>query len=77
MLQARPCLSWRDVLHVLALTAVRIRGIHRFRSEQLAPGYVRNAAGLQHSDLHGFGLLDAWRAVQLSRVRALPHLKQH
>lgn len=60
MLEARPCLTWRDVQYIIAVTAVKVDVL---RSE-----WVRNAAGLFHSHQHGFGELKAWRMVNTAKV---------
>ncbi|BFZ25448.1 hypothetical protein BsWGS_28487 [Bradybaena similaris] len=60
MLQARPCLSWRDVQYIIILTAKMV-DVHFAHSQ-------RNGAGLSHSHKHGFGLLDSWRLVNAARV---------
>jgi len=51
MLEANPNLSWRDVKHILALTAVK--------NAPLNSGWTTNAAGFHHHDSFGFGLVDA------------------
>lgn len=45
MLEARPCLSWRDVQHIIAMTAVKI---HPKEDD-----WTTNAAGFHHSDKKG------------------------
>jgi len=55
MLQANPQLSWRDVQHVLAAAATRNDPDHS--------SWVRNAAGVWHSDSYGFGLVNASAAA--------------
>lgn len=60
MLEARPCLTWRDVRHIIAMTSSR----DLLDDDE----FVVNKAGFAHSDWHGFGLLDAWRAVRAARV---------
>ena len=60
MLQVRPCLSWRDVQHIIVLTCEKV--------DKLAGHYTTNAAGLKHSLRHGFGALDAWRLVEVLAV---------
>ncbi|KAK3107542.1 hypothetical protein FSP39_016971 [Pinctada imbricata] len=60
MLQVRPCLTWRDVQYLIAMTAqkVDIDEAH----------WQRNGAGLYHSHKHGFGLMRAWRLVNAAKV---------
>lgn len=59
MLQVRPCLTWRDVQHIIAYTATQYDGRADWRV---------NGAGLHHSHQHGFGLLNAWRLVNAAKV---------
>jgi len=63
MLEVRPCLQWRDVQHIVVITAVPLIG-HHGRKHNL----VKNKAGFYHSNHHGFGLLDAWRLVNAAKV---------
>ncbi|XP_022061499.2 proprotein convertase subtilisin/kexin type 7 [Acanthochromis polyacanthus] len=59
MLQVRPCLSWRDVQHIITFTATKCDNSSDWRV---------NGAGFHHSHQHGFGLLDAWRLVNAAKV---------
>ncbi|XP_041658273.1 proprotein convertase subtilisin/kexin type 7 [Cheilinus undulatus] len=59
MLQVRPCLSWRDVQHIIAFTATKCDNSADWRV---------NGAGFYHSHQHGFGLLNAWRLVNAAKV---------
>uniref|UniRef100_A0A8C5DLL5 P/Homo B domain-containing protein n=1 Tax=Gouania willdenowi TaxID=441366 RepID=A0A8C5DLL5_GOUWI len=59
MLQVRPCLSWRDVQHIIAFTATKCDSSADWRV---------NGAGFHHSHQHGFGLLNAWRLVNAAKV---------
>ena len=59
--QPRPCLSWRDVQSLLVYTAVKV--------DVDGAQWVRNTAGFQHSDQHGFGLMDAYRMSRAAGVR--------
>ncbi|XP_059187797.1 proprotein convertase subtilisin/kexin type 7 [Centropristis striata] len=59
MLQVRPCLSWRDVQHIIAFTATKCDNIADWRV---------NGAGFSHSHQHGFGVLNAWRLVNAAKV---------
>lgn len=60
MLQARPCLSWRDVQYIIILTSQKI--------DVSLAHWQENGAGLSHSHKHGFGLLNSWRLVNAARV---------
>ncbi|XP_039509969.1 proprotein convertase subtilisin/kexin type 7 isoform X2 [Pimephales promelas] len=59
MLQVRPCLSWRDVQHIITFTATQ----HDAQAD-----WRRNGAGFHHSHMYGFGLLNAWRLVNAAKV---------
>lgn len=59
MLQVRPCLSWRDVQHIIVFTATKCDSSADWRG---------NGAGFHHSHQHGFGLLNAWRLVNAAKV---------
>ena len=60
MLEARPCLSWRDVQSVIVYTARRVN---------IEPDeWQVNSAGFAHSHKHGFGVLDSWALVTASKV---------
>jgi len=55
ILQANPDLSWRDVQGVLATTSQMV--------DVDDPSWTTNAAGISHSYLYGFGIIDAAAAV--------------
>lgn len=59
MLEANPQLTWRDVQHILLLTAVEVDPEHR--------DWARNAAGRHINHSYGFGRVDAGAAVRLAR----------
>ncbi|KAM4565754.1 proprotein convertase subtilisin/kexin type 7 [Odontesthes bonariensis] len=59
MLEVRPCLSWRDVQHIIAFTATKCDS---------SADWGVNGAGFHHSHQHGFGLLNAWRLVNAAKV---------
>ncbi|XP_034023785.1 proprotein convertase subtilisin/kexin type 7 [Thalassophryne amazonica] len=59
MLQVRPCLTWRDVQHIITFTATKYDNSADWRL---------NGAGFHHSHQHGFGLLNAWRLVNAAKV---------
>ncbi|XP_066929488.1 proprotein convertase subtilisin/kexin type 7-like [Clytia hemisphaerica] len=67
MLEARSCLTWRDVQHIIVYTARRV---------DVEPDeWQVNSAGFSHSHKHGFGLLDSWALVTASRVwSSVPYL---
>lgn len=66
-LQAKPCLSWRDVQHLIVYSSIKIDHDHGDWSE--------NAAGFVHSHKHGFGLISAWHLVNAAKVwRSVPWL---
>eukprot|EP00057_Strongylocentrotus_purpuratus_P024220 XP_011678694.1 PREDICTED: proprotein convertase subtilisin/kexin type 7 [Strongylocentrotus purpuratus] len=60
MLEAKPCLSWRDVQHIIVYSALKI--------DQKKGEWTVNAAGFHHSHKHGFGVLKAWRLVNAAKV---------
>jgi subtilisin family serine protease len=59
MLEANPNLSWRDVQGILASTATQI--------QPTDSSWTTNGAGLSHSDIYGFGLVNASAAVERSK----------
>lgn len=59
MLQVRPCLTWRDVQHIITFTATKCDNSADWRV---------NGAGFHHSHQHGFGVLNAWRLVNAAKV---------
>ncbi|KAL8173505.1 UNVERIFIED_CONTAM: Proprotein convertase subtilisin/kexin type 7, partial [Gekko kuhli] len=70
MLQVRPCLTWRDVQHIIVFTATKYED-HRAQ-------WDTNQAGLSHSHQHGFGLLSAWRLVNAAKVwESVPYLASY
>ncbi|XP_072835477.2 proprotein convertase subtilisin/kexin type 7 isoform X2 [Pogona vitticeps] len=70
MLQVRPCLTWRDVQHIIVFTATKYED-HR-------ASWDTNQAGLSHSHQHGFGLLKAWRLVNAAKVwESVPYLASY
>ncbi|XP_071510432.1 proprotein convertase subtilisin/kexin type 7-like [Diadema antillarum] len=60
MLEAKPCLSWRDIQHIIVYTASKI--------DEKKGEWTMNAAGFHHSHKHGFGVLKAWRLVNAAKV---------
>ena len=65
MLEARPCLTWRDVQHIIVMTATPIYKLTQYHNKQL---WHTNKAGFSHSNNHGFGLLDSWKLVNAART---------
>ncbi|KAK7081334.1 Proprotein convertase subtilisin/kexin type 7 [Halocaridina rubra] len=59
-LEVQPCLSWRDVQHLIALTSRKIDVVNS--------DWATNGAGLHHSHQHGFGLIDASAMVSAATV---------
>lgn len=45
MLQVRPCLTWRDVQHVIVFTATKVRGWPSPSPSLLPPASLRDTAG--------------------------------
>lgn len=64
-LKVRPCLTWRDVQHIIVFTARHTKGSGKPRN---ARSWMQNKAGLHHSAQYGFGLLDAWRLVNAAKI---------
>jgi len=60
MLEANPALTWRDVQHILVLTAVKNDPDHE--------DWSRNGAGLNINHQYGFGRVDAAAAVRMART---------
>ena len=65
MLEARPCLTWRDVQHIFVMTATPI---YEHMPAVVKNVYTTNAAGFIHSTHHGFGLLDSWKLVNAAKI---------
>jgi subtilisin-like proprotein convertase family protein len=59
MLEANPELSWRDVQGILASTGTIIQPDD--------PSWTTNSAGLRHSNIYGFGLVNASAAVTAAK----------
>lgn len=74
MLQANPNLTWRDVKHIFITTArqvdadkkpviVSIKG-----DDYIAePAWTTNAAGYKFHNQYGFGMVDAYKAVDIAK----------
>ncbi|XP_063799378.1 proprotein convertase subtilisin/kexin type 7 isoform X2 [Pseudophryne corroboree] len=70
MLQVRPCLTWRDVQHIIVFAATK------YEDHQAA--WETNGAGFSHSHQHGFGLLNAWRLTNAAKVwESVPYLASY
>uniref|UniRef100_UPI00398E5F34 proprotein convertase subtilisin/kexin type 7-like n=1 Tax=Pristiophorus japonicus TaxID=55135 RepID=UPI00398E5F34 len=70
MLQVRPCLTWRDVQHIIVFTSTLF--------DDRTAGWHVNGAGFSHSHQHGFGLLNAWRLVNAAKVwESVPFLSSY
>ncbi|XP_042687942.1 proprotein convertase subtilisin/kexin type 7 [Centrocercus urophasianus] len=70
MLQVRPCLTWRDVQHIIVFTATKYEDRHA--------RWDVNRAGFSHSHQHGFGLLNAWRLVNAAKIwESVPYLASY
>ncbi|CAM5121678.1 unnamed protein product [Natator depressus] len=70
MLQVRPCLTWRDVQHIIVFTATKY--------EDRRTNWDTNLAGFSHSHEHGFGLLSAWRLVNAAKIwESVPYLASY
>jgi len=59
ILQANESLTWRDVQGVIAITSQKM--------QPEDPSWTTNAAGIHHSNLYGFGVIDASAAVATAR----------
>lgn len=79
MLEANPDLTWRDVKHILALTADKVNYStgpinHPEGTGAALSGhaydylYVRNAAGIDYSNTYGFGRVNANKAVTMAKT---------
>lgn len=60
VLEANPNIGWRDVQGILASTARKTDPDH--------PSWATNAAGFHHSNLYGFGVMDAKAAVDAAKT---------
>lgn len=79
MLEANPNLTWRDVKHILAMTAKNVDA--KFspiettianadpmvkNGQTVEQGWVKNNAGYLFHNWYGFGLVDAGKAVEMA-----------
>ncbi|CAB9514520.1 Furin-like protease 1, isoform 1 [Seminavis robusta] len=60
VLEANPMLGWRDVQSILAATARKI--------DEDNPSWTTNGALVHHSNLYGFGTMDARAAVEVAKT---------
>lgn len=78
MLEANPELTWREVKHILAATALKVDSTaksteHPFQGGYNLPGHtyqygwLTNAAGYNFHNWYGFGGVDAKRAIDAAR----------
>lgn len=75
LLEANPALTWRDVKHILALTARQIDATIPAVTYALTggnyiaePAWTTNVAGRLYHNWYGFGLVDASAAVNMART---------
>lgn len=82
MLEARPELTWRDVKHILAVTAEKINFSTTILEHPGGPSavtlghvydlnYTVNHAGFSFSNLYGFGRVNAEAAVNMAKTYSL------
>jgi subtilisin family serine protease len=74
MLEANPALTWRDVKHILASTAVQVDSGRAAITAALTggsytaePAWMTNGAGYKYHNWYGFGLVDAAAAVTMAK----------
>jgi hypothetical protein len=75
MLEANPNLTYRDVAHILAVTARKVdstfagvKHVLAGAERTLEGGWTTNAAGYSFSNRYGFGAVDASAAVATART---------
>ncbi len=79
MLSANPSLSWRDVKHILAMTAQKVNYSTAAMSHPVSTSiamsshvydyfYTVNDAGISYSNSYGFGRVNAQAAVQMAKT---------
>ncbi len=75
LLEANPKLTWREIKHILAVTATKTKlndtGYGHPSGKNLAQhtyqeGWVKNASGYLFNNRYGFGVVDATRAVNFA-----------
>ena len=74
MLEANPDLTWRDVKHILAVTADQVDPNFAPLTHPLdppghinEPGWITNAAGFKFHNWYGFGRVNAEAAVKMAK----------
>ncbi|CAK8685621.1 unnamed protein product [Clavelina lepadiformis] len=73
MLQVQPCLGWRDIQHLFALTAIPLYEYPA--SNQKKSLWHTNTAKYTHNTYHGFGFLNSWRLVNAAKIwKSVPWL---
>lgn len=65
VLETNPELTWRDVQGLLATTSRMVLANDPYQKDS---SLVKNAAGLSHSNLYGFGIVDAQAAVEAAKT---------
>lgn len=76
ILEANPALTWRDVKHILAVTATKVDQSQKSVELDLMKGtyvaeqgWVKNAAGYTFSNWYGFGRVNATEAARYAATR--------
>merc|ERR1712000_121601 len=59
MLEANPNLTWRDVMHVIAASAVKVKPEDS--------DWITNGGGFHHNHNYGFGRIDAFETVSMAK----------
>lgn len=84
MLQANPKLGWRDVQDILAITARHVGSAvndvaHGYESDTWAFNHDANwnGGGMHFSNDYGFGLVDAFAAVELAKTWSIAFPTAH
>lgn len=79
MLEANPLLSWREVKHILASTAIPLPASSPIQNRSVDPagyvwdpGWVTNGAGYKFHNFYGFGRVNAAAAVERARTWSTP-----
>jgi len=73
MLETNPDLTWRDVKHILATTAVQVDSSFSATAVSTIDyvGWVTNSTGLKFHPWYGFGAVDATAAVNAAASHTL------
>jgi len=70
LLEANPTLTWRDVKHILASSAVQVDAniaAVEISGQIITPAWTTNAAGYKFHNYYGFGGIDAASALNLAK----------